>query len=64
MIATVAKPNVLVLPGEVYCPCCTHTVEASVAIQRRSASTVPGQKCPQCGSALDAAAVVFVERAA
>lgn len=64
MIAAVVKPTVLVVPGEVYCPCCTHTVEANVGIQKRSASTVPGQKCPQCGSALDAAKVIFVERAA
>jgi transposase-like protein len=64
MIATVKKVAVVVLPGEVYCPSCTHTVPADVALQRRSAHTVPGQKCAQCGSALDAAAVVFVERAA
>ena len=64
MIATVAKPTVLVVPGEVYCPCCTHTVAANVALLRRSAYTVPGQKCPQCDSALDAAKVIFVERAA
>jgi hypothetical protein len=64
MIAAVPKTKSLVLPGEVYCPCCTHTVPANVVIQRRSASTVPHQKCPQCGSPLDAASVVFVERAA
>jgi hypothetical protein len=64
MIATVKKPAVAVLPGEVYCPACTHTVAADVELGRRSASTVPGQKCPQCASALDAASVVFVERAA
>ena len=64
MIATVAKPTVLVVPGEVYCPCCTHTVPATVALLRRAAYTVPGQKCPQCDSALDAAKVIFVERAA
>lgn len=64
MIAVVNKPNQVILDGEVYCPCCTHTVEAKVALQRRSVSTVPGQKCAQCGSPLDAASVVFVERAA
>jgi hypothetical protein len=48
----------------VYCPLCTHTVQANVAFTPRSAVVVPGQKCPRCSSSLDAGYVFGVNRAA
>jgi hypothetical protein len=63
-VAEMTKPKSLILPGEVCCPSCTHEVEAQVTLSRRSAATLSGQKCPRCGSPLDAAPVTFVERAA
>lgn len=50
--------------GAVYCPMCTHTVSATVAIVRRSVAVKPGQRCPRCSSTLDAAAVIRTEKAA
>lgn len=52
----------------VYCPACTHVVEArSVAMYRRgyriSHVTVPGQKCARCSGSLDAAVVLRAEAA-
>ncbi len=44
--------------GWVYCPICTHTVEAQVVLLPRGARVKPGERCPRCGSSLDAAAVV------
>ena len=48
----------------VYCPMCTHTVEAKIIFSQRNARVVPGQKCSRCASSLDAAYVVRVDRAA
>lgn len=50
--------------GSVYCPLCTHTVQANITYSRRSAHVTPGQKCPRCASSLDAAYVFHVNRAA
>jgi transposase-like protein len=51
--------------GMVYCPICTHAVQASVLPARRGRIIVqPGQRCPRCSSHLDAAVVLRVERAA
>lgn len=50
--------------GAVYCPLCTHTVDANVTYTARSARVTPGQKCPRCSSSLDAGYVIRVERAA
>jgi transposase-like protein len=47
----------------VYCPICTHSVQARVVFAKR-ARVVPGQKCPRCNSALDAAAVLPYSQAA
>jgi len=49
--------------GPVYCPACSHTVDAKVVSVRRrgfppSAWTVPGQKCKRCTGSLDAAVVL------
>ena len=50
--------------GWAYCPICTHTVEAQVVLQGRRVMVKPGQKCPRCASALEAASVVRFEVAA
>lgn len=64
-----AKQNTNETTAAVYCPACTHTVEAkSVSVYRRgyriTHATVPGQKCPRCGGSLDAAVVLRTEAAA
>ncbi len=50
--------------GWAYCPICTHTVEAAVIQAGRKIYVKPGQKCPRCASALEAASVVRWEAAA
>lgn len=50
--------------GFVYCPICTHTVEAAVVATRRGPKSKPGQTCPRCASRLDAAVVLRLQRAA
>ncbi len=42
----------------VYCPICTHTVEAQVIWLGKKAFVKPGQKCPRCRASLDAGAVL------
>lgn len=53
----------------VYCPACTHVVEARiVSLSRRgyrlTHATIPGQKCARCSGSLDAAVVLRAETAA
>jgi uncharacterized protein (UPF0212 family) len=48
----------------VYCPICTHTVEAQAGLAGKKPLVVSGQKCPRCASALDAALVVQFREAA
>jgi uncharacterized protein (UPF0212 family) len=50
--------------GYVHCPICTHTVEAQVVSGGRYPIVRPGQKCPRCNSTLDAAYVLYMDRAA
>lgn len=50
--------------ASVHCPICTHTVHATVLAQGKSVRVKPGQKCPRCSSALDAAYVLRFDRAA
>ena len=50
--------------GAVYCPMCTHTVDATITYGARSARVVAGQKCPRCSSSLDAGYVLQNYRAA
>jgi hypothetical protein len=55
--------------ASVYCPACTHIVEAKVVSQKRRGyrlthATVPGQKCARCTGSLDAAVVLRAESAA
>jgi hypothetical protein len=55
-------PNITL--GAVHCPICTHTVNAEIMQMGRRASVKPGQKCPRCASALDAAYIWRFDRAA
>ena len=48
----------------VYCPMCTHTVQAVVVSEGKRVKVAPGQKCSRCGSQLDAGYVMKRERAA
>ena len=53
----------------VYCPACSHVVEARTVAQirrgyRRTYRTVAGQKCSRCSGSLDAAVVLQVDTAA
>jgi hypothetical protein len=54
-----------VLRGRVYCPICTHTVEADVTAVERGLhcklQVVEGQHCGRCNAKLDAAYVLDVK---
>lgn len=50
--------------GSVYCPICTHTVQATVETDGRATKVKPGQKCGRCSAALDAGYVMSTPRAA
>jgi hypothetical protein len=48
--------------GKVYCPGCTHTVDATVEREPKGIRghdyVKPGQKCPRCSGSLDAGYIV------
>ena len=48
----------------VYCPICTHSVEAEAGLQGKKPLVKPGQKCPRCSSSLDAGLVIQFREAA
>jgi uncharacterized protein (UPF0212 family) len=50
--------------GAVYCPMCTHTVEAMIVFDPRNLRVAPGQRCPRCSASLDAGYVMRADRAA
>jgi DNA-directed RNA polymerase subunit RPC12/RpoP len=50
--------------AKVYCPMCTHTVDATVEHHPKSIHVKRGQKCPRCSGALDAGYIMYLERAA
>lgn len=50
--------------AKVYCPMCTHTVDATVEHQPKNAHVKRGQKCPRCSGPLDAGYIMYLERAA
>lgn len=57
------------MPALVYCPICTHTVDAQVSMVRlasgrRVPRAIGGQKCPRCAGSLDAGYVIRVQQAA
>ncbi len=63
------KQEVKEAKAAVYCPACTHVVEAHVVTHSRRGyrlthATVPGQKCSRCSGSLDAAVVLRAETAA
>ena len=53
-----------VAKGRVYCPICTHTVDAAVDVSGRKAKVIAGQKCPRCRTTLDAGVVMQLAEAA
>ena len=53
-----------VVRGWVYCPICTHTVDAAVIQTRKGTRVDPGQKCPRCSASLDAGYVMRLNQAA
>jgi transposase-like protein len=52
------------LRAAVYCPICTHTVEARVVSQGKRTRVQPGQKCPRCSASLDAGYILQLQHAA
>jgi hypothetical protein len=48
----------------IYCPICTHTVQAEAGFMGKKPLVTPGQKCPRCASALDAGLVIQFREAA
>jgi len=65
MISALAnKPMVIEAIGRVYCPMCTHTVDADIVVTRKATWVRPGQKCPRCQSKLDAGFVMRTPQAA
>ncbi len=69
MIATLErpaekKPVIQEVEGEVYCPFCTRTVNATLLVAGKRAKSKPGQKCPRCSASLDAGYVIGARRTA
>ncbi len=62
MMTFESKP--VVAPGKVYCPSCTHTVDARVVQTPRRAVVEPGQRCPRCSGSLDAGYILQLSLAA
>ncbi len=58
------KAPVVESRGIVYCPICTHSVEAVILGQGKLAKTRPGQKCGRCSASLDPAYIFHYDRAA
>lgn len=62
------KPQAKTETGKVYCPICTHTVDAQVYRIRgryaRRLAVKPGQRCPHCAAPLDAGYIFRSGRAA
>jgi hypothetical protein len=63
-VTTDQQKRTFELNGAVYCPLCTHTVEAKITYGPKAARVTPGQRCPRCSSSLDAGYVIRVNRAA
>ena len=54
----------VVTAGKVYCPSCTHAVDARVVQKPRRAVVEPGQRCPRCSGSLDASHILQLSLAA
>ena len=50
--------------AKVYCPMCTHTVDATVEHHPKHIYVKRGQKCPRCSGSLDAGYIMYLQRAA
>lgn len=50
--------------AKVYCPMCTHTVDAPVEAHAKHMRVKRGEKCPRCSGALDAGYIMYLDRAA
>jgi hypothetical protein len=50
--------------GQVYCPICTHIVEATIVRGYKRDFCKPGQLCAHCHSSLDAGYVLHWDQAA
>jgi hypothetical protein len=61
---TLTAPQITETFASVYCPICTHTVEATVQTARKHSRVKPGQRCPRCKSSLDAGYVLRLPQAA
>ena len=64
MTSTATEKKQVQAQGSVYCPMCTHTVQAAVTYAARSAHVTVGQRCPRCSASLDAAYVFSGRKAA
>ncbi|MEO7144529.1 MAG: hypothetical protein ABI165_13605 [Bryobacteraceae bacterium] len=53
-----------VFRAQVYCPICTHTVDAAVIHSGKRNIVKPGQKCARCSASLDAGYIMHLDRAA
>jgi uncharacterized protein (UPF0212 family) len=58
------KPVAVVEVGKVYCPMCTHTVDAEIEHHVHRSFARPGQKCPRCLASLDAGYILPMSQAA
>lgn len=61
---TEAPRRVYETHATVYCPICTHTVDATVISNGKVSKTKPGQKCARCAASLDAGYIMWQDRAA
>jgi len=61
---TVPKLAPAMSTAKVYCPMCTHTVDATVETHARNLRVKRGQKCARCSGSLDAGYIMYLERAA
>jgi hypothetical protein len=50
--------------AKVYCPMCTHTVDATVELDSKRSHVKRGQRCPRCSGSLDAGYIMYLQRAA
>ncbi len=65
MVTSTKKPiEIRTTSAKVYCPICTHTVDAVVRTDGARAKVVAGQKCARCSGSIDAGVVMYIPRAA
>ncbi|MBX9603634.1 MAG: hypothetical protein K2X35_21690 [Bryobacteraceae bacterium] len=50
--------------GKVYCPMCTHTVDADLEPKGKRFQVKPGQRCARCKASLDAGYIMWMQPAA